>query len=113
MTAENHERALQRLHCSSEPTSPPLIYIQNADVEISLLPGDTHNIYLTSDLLRNTSWFFWSALNQNWVEEKVTGDQHAGNGTAQTMKRFELEFDGEGGNVLVGKVSLLVMLQRG
>ena len=89
------------------PPPPPLLYVNNADVVISLLPGERHNLYVTSARLVRSSSFFKSSLNPDWINGKVTEQQDIGNGTPRTIKRYELEFHPDGSNALVGKVSIL------
>lgn len=109
MSTADPDRALQGPQRFSKPLSPPLISLKDADVIISLLPGEQHNLHLTSELLRETSWFFWSALGEDWVNEKITGVEDVGDGRMKAMKRFELQFDSEGGNFLVGKVRVMLI----
>jgi hypothetical protein len=106
MISSNDCRTLV-LYSDPLPPPPPLLYVNNADVVISLLPGERHNLYVPSAMLVRSSSFFKSSLKPDWINGKVTGHEDIGNGTPRTMKRYELEFDPDGSNALVGKVSML------
>lgn len=89
---------------------PPCFFDANGDTMISLLymrsPWDlgTVDMRISSDKLIAVSPYFASAMKSEWLHNKVTGTEDCGDGTFRIMKRFELELDNDGKDVLVGKV---------
>jgi hypothetical protein len=90
---------------------PPCFVDPNGDVIISMLymisPWDlgTVDMRISSDKLIELSPYLATTLRPEWLHNKVTGNEDCGDGTSRIMKRYELELDTDGNDVLVGKVT--------
>ncbi|KAH0013880.1 hypothetical protein KCU78_g8955, partial [Aureobasidium melanogenum] len=90
---------------------PPCFFDANGDVVISMLttisPADpeTTDMRISGDRLRAVSPYFERNLKPEWLHNKVTGQGFGSDGTVLIMKRFELDFDGDGDDFLVGKLA--------
>jgi hypothetical protein len=67
----------------------------------------TVDMRISSDKLIAISPYFATTLKSEWLHNKVTGNEDCDDGTSRTMKRYELELDSDGSDVLVGKVIAL------
>jgi hypothetical protein len=91
---------------------PPCFVDPNGDVIISMFyypPWDlgTVDMRISSDKLIEISPYFATTLKPEWLHNKVTGNEDCGDGTSRIMKRYELELDTDGSDILVGKVTPL------
>lgn len=89
---------------------PRCFFDANGDTVISLLymlsPWilGTVDVRISSDSLIAASPYFATSMKPEWLHNKVTGKEDCGDGTFRIMKRFELQLDNDGKDILVGKV---------
>jgi hypothetical protein len=82
----------------------------DGDTVISVLymisPWDlgTLEVRISSDKLIEASPYFAITLKSEWLHNKVTGNEDCSDGISRIMKRFELELETDGKDILVGKV---------
>jgi hypothetical protein len=82
----------------------------NGDTIISILymisPWDlgTVEVRISSDKLIEASPYFATTLKSEWLHNKVTGNEDCSDGISRIKKRFELELETDGKDILVGKV---------
>jgi hypothetical protein len=103
---------IQRIKQPPRPNQlPPCFNDDKGDIIISMLymicPSNigTVQMRISSDKLIAVSPYFATTLKPEWLHNKLTGNEDCGDGTSRVMKRYELELDDDGKDVLVGKVS--------
>ena len=103
---------IQRIKQPPRPDQlPPCFNDDKGDIIISMLymicPSNigTVQMRISSDKLIAVSPYFATTLRPEWVHNKGTGNEDCGDGTSRVMKRYELELDDDGKDVLVGKVA--------
>lgn len=90
---------------------PPYFVDANGDTIISVpymicaFDFGAVEMRISSDKLIAISPFFAMTLKPEWLHNKVTGTEDRGDGSIRTMKRYELELDKDGKDILVGKVT--------
>ena len=89
---------------------PHCFFDPNGDTIISLLymisPWDLGivEMRISSDKLIEASPYFATTFKSEWLHNKITGNEDCDGGISRIMKRFELELDIDGKDILVGKV---------
>jgi len=89
---------------------PPCFVDSNGDIIISIpymvcaFDFGTLEMRISSDKLIAVSSYFATTLKPEWLHNKVTGTENCSDGITRVMKRFELELDQDGKDILVGKV---------
>jgi hypothetical protein len=92
---------------------PPYLFDPNGDTIVSMLhlPSmwdlETVEMRISSAKLVAVSSYFAKTLKPQWLHNKVTGNEDCGDGTSRIMKRYELELDKDGYDILEGKVKIL------
>lgn len=90
---------------------PPCFVDANGDIIISMpyvicaFDFGAVEMRISSNKLIAVSPYFAITLKPEWLHNKVTGTQNCSDGTIRTMKRYELELDKDGKDILVGKVA--------
>lgn len=92
---------------------PPCFIDGNGDIIISMpyvicaFDFGTVEMRISSKKLIAVSPYFAITLKPEWLHNKITGEQNCSDGIVRTMKRYELELDKDGKDILVGKVKHL------
>ncbi|KEQ71928.1 hypothetical protein M436DRAFT_64738 [Aureobasidium namibiae CBS 147.97] len=90
---------------------PPCFVDPNGDTIISVpymvcaFDFGTLEMRISSDKLIAVSSYFAATLKPEWLHNKVTGTENCSDGIARVMKRYELELDQDGKDILVGKTA--------